>query len=118
MKEFVGLKMDKLDKDYDDQKLVKDELDDESVSSQSDMVETQNGDDSDNINEENSEVEVGIKREPKVTVRGAVTLAILVFINLLNYMDRYTIAGICQLPTFCIFLALIFTFVAFQKFGI
>ena len=29
----------------------------------------------------------------KVTKRSIVTLLILVFINLLNYMDRYTVSG-------------------------
>ena len=29
----------------------------------------------------------------KVTVRSAITLGVLVFINLLNYMDRFTVAG-------------------------
>ena len=32
----------------------------------------------------------------KVSLRAIVTLIVLVFINLLNYMDRYTIAGKLQ----------------------
>lgn len=42
---------------------------------------------------------VEVKKESRVTVRSAITLAILVFINLLNYMDRYSIAGISYLLT-------------------
>ena len=34
----------------------------------------------------------------KIPFRSKVTLAILVFINLLNYMDRYSLAGIALLP--------------------
>ena len=32
----------------------------------------------------------------KVSLRAIITLMVLVFINLLNYMDRYTIAGNLQ----------------------
>ena len=37
---------------------------------------------------------VTVKQESEITLRSAITLAVLVFINLLNYMDRFTLAGI------------------------
>ena len=52
----------------------------------SDMEET--------VDNSDGDVPAEVKQEPRVTVRSAITLGILVFINLLNYMDRYTLAGI------------------------
>ena len=48
----------------------------------------------DAIDNGDGNVPAEVKQETKVTIRSAITLGILVFINLLNYMDRYTLAGI------------------------
>ena len=40
-----------------------------------------------------SERKEGIMPNPKVTLKTKITLGVLVLINLLNYMDRYTLAG-------------------------
>lgn len=37
--------------------------------------------------------------ESSVTSREVITVGILCFVNLINYMDRYTIAGKCPLNT-------------------
>jgi len=55
----------------------------------SDMEET--------VDNSDGDVPAEVKQEPRVTVRSAITLGILVFINLLNYMDRYTLAGVLTL---------------------
>lgn len=36
--------------------------------------------------------------EPQLTKRQIITVSILCFVNLINYMDRYTIAGTYTLP--------------------
>lgn len=42
------------------------------------------------------EKEVDKPARNKVSIKAIITLIVLVFINLLNYMDRYTIAGNLQ----------------------
>eukprot|EP00112_Aurelia_sp_Birch-Aquarium-sp1_P006531 Seg172.4 transcript_id=Seg172.4/GoldUCD/mRNA.D3Y31 product="Protein spinster 1" protein_id=Seg172.4/GoldUCD/D3Y31 len=45
------------------------------------------------------EKEVDKPARNKVSIKAIITLIVLVFINLLNYMDRYTIAGVLTLIT-------------------
>lgn len=71
-----------------------DDLKDKSETGQSDSVlEDEEMLNPANAESQDEESEVNVKTEPEVTKRSILTLIILVLINLLNYMDRYTIAG-------------------------
>lgn len=58
------------------------------------LVPEEGDEDSDDVNTVDNAVQVDVKNNSRVTPREAITLAVLLFINLLNYMDRYTVAGI------------------------
>ena len=56
----------------------------------------ENRDDCENMEDIDDSIVTGsveVRKGSKVTARSLITLAILVFINLLNYMDRYSLAG-------------------------